>query len=124
MRNPFKNKKTQQEIKTSSGPSEIDESYFSPIQIIVGNNFERAFKAFRSLVQAEKILSIFKEKQSYEKPSDKKRRKHNETMRRNYEDAAKQKKILSGEYEKEKVKKQAKKEKRIKERGEKNYSEE
>jgi ribosomal protein S21 len=124
MRNPFKNKKSQQEIKTSSGPSEIDENYFSPIQIIVGNNFERAFKAFRSLVQAEKILSIFKEKQSYEKPSDKKRRKHNETMRRNYEDAAKQKKILSGEYEKEKVKKQAKKEKRMKERSEKNYSEE
>jgi ribosomal protein S21 len=124
MRNPFKNKKIEKITNKIVGPQEVDENYFSPIQIIVGNNFERAFKAFRSLVQSEKILSIFKEKQSYEKPSDKKRRKHNETMRRNYEDAAKQKKILSGEYEKEKVKKQAKKEKRMKERSDKNYTNE
>lgn len=125
MKNSKKNKQFE-ESKTnkSSGPPEMDYDYFSPIQIVVYNNFEKAFKAFRSLVQAEKILSIFKEKQSYEKPSDKKRRKHNETMRRNFEDAAKQKKILSGEYEKEKVKKQAKKDKRNKERNEKNYSSE
>ncbi len=38
--------------------------------------------AFRTLVQKERILSLYKEKQSYEKPSDKKRRKRNEMKRK------------------------------------------
>jgi len=102
--------------QVSCGPQEMDFSYFSPIEVKVYNNFEKAFKNFRSLVQAEKILSIFKEKQSYEKPSEKKRRKHNESIRRTLENEAKQKKIISGEYEREKIKKQALKDKRKKER--------
>ena len=56
-----------------------------PIEVVVFNNFDKAFKAFRSLVQKEKILSLFKEKQTYEKPSDKKRRKRNERKRKLYE---------------------------------------
>src|SRR5277367_2468890 len=98
------------------GPPEMDYSYFSPTQVKVYNNFEKAFKAFRTLVQSEKILSTFKEKQAYEKPSDKKRRKHNESINRTLENEAKQKKIISGEYEREKIKKQALKDKRRKER--------
>lgn len=45
-------------------------------------NFDKAMSAFRSLVQKERILSLYKEKQSYEKPSDKKRRKRNEMKRK------------------------------------------
>ncbi len=45
-------------------------------------NFDKAMTAFRSLVQKERILSLYKEKQSYEKPSDKKRRKRNEMKRK------------------------------------------
>lgn len=57
-----------------------------PLEVkVYNNNFDRAFKAFRTLVQKEKILSLYKEKQRYEKPSDKKRRKQNESIRKNME---------------------------------------
>lgn len=102
----------------SSIPQEIDANYFSPLQVQIFNNsgFERAMKNFRSLVQADGVLSLFKEKQSYEKPSEKKRRKEAESIRRVYEEEMKQKKILSGEYDKEKVKKLAKKEQKSRQR--------
>lgn len=102
--------------QTACGPQEMDFSYFSPVEVKVYNNFEKAFKNFRALVQSEKILSTYKEKQSYEKPSEKRRRKHNESIRRTLENEAKQRKIISGEYEREKIKKQALKDKRRKER--------
>lgn len=107
-------------VHTRNGPPEMDFSYFSPIEVKVYNNFDRAMKAFRTLVQSEKILSTYKEKQSYEKPSAKKRRKINENIKRCLENEIKQKKILSGEYEREKIKKQALKEKRKKERNDRN----
>lgn len=103
-------------VTSNAGPAEFDFSYFSPIQVKVYNNFDRAFKDFRTLVQSEKILSLYKEKQSYEKPSEKRRRKHNNSIKRTIENEIKQKKILSGEYEREKIKKQALKDKRRKER--------
>lgn len=109
-------KKTNKDVETPTVPAEMDFSYFSPIEVKVYGNFEKAMKVFRSLVQSEKILSLYKEKQSYEKPSDKKRRKKNENIQKNIELEAKQKKIVSGEYDKEKVKKQVKKEKRKRER--------
>ena len=62
--------------------------YIEPIQAeplevrVYGNNFEKALRAFRALVQKERVLSTFKEKRSYEKPSDKKRRKRNEMRRK------------------------------------------
>lgn len=108
----FSNKNTK--ITESSGPPEMDFSYFSPIETKVFNNFEKSFKIFRSLVQSEKILSLYKEKQSYEKPSEKKRRKKSENIKRVLDNDIKQKKIISGEYEREKIKKQMLKEKRRK----------
>ena len=116
-----KSKKIQNETKTQ-GPPEMDWSHFSPLEVKVYGSFDKAFKAFRSLVQAEKVLSIYKEKQSYEKPSEKRRRKHNESIRRTLELQIKQQKILSGEYEKEKVKKQAQRDKRRAERENRNGS--
>jgi ribosomal protein S21 len=114
-------KKTKKTATTNSSsvPPEMDFSYFSPPEIKVKGNFERAFKAFRSLIQAEKILTLYKEKQSYEKPSEKRRRKYNESVQRNLELEARQKKIKSGEFEKEKAKKLAKKEKKRLERQQK-----
>lgn len=53
-----------------------------PLEVKVYNSFDKALKAFKSLVQKEKILSNYKEKQRYEKPSDKKRRKRNERKRK------------------------------------------
>jgi small subunit ribosomal protein S21 len=54
-----------------------------PLEVkVYGNNFEKALKAFRALVQKEKILSDYKDKQVYEKPSDRRRRKRNEVKRK------------------------------------------
>jgi len=103
-------------INPSSAPKEVDYSYFSPVEVIVHNNFERAMKIFKSLVQSEKIISLYKEKQAYEKPSVKKRRKSAEAQQRVFEAEMKAQKIASGEYEKEKLRKQLKKEKKKLER--------
>jgi small subunit ribosomal protein S21 len=54
-----------------------------PLEVrVYNNNFDKALRAFRALVQKERILSAYKENQSYEKPSDKKRRKRNEMRRK------------------------------------------
>ncbi len=57
-----------------------------PLEVKVYNNaFERALKAFRALVQKERVLSAYKDKQVYEKPSDRNRRKKNESKRKQME---------------------------------------
>ena len=57
-----------------------------PLEVkVYNNNFDKALRAFRALVQKERILSSYKEKQSYEKPSDKRRRKRNEMKRKRVE---------------------------------------
>lgn len=56
-----------------------------PLEVKVYDNFDKALRAFRALVQKERVLSIYKERQSYEKPSDKRRRKRNEMKRKMFE---------------------------------------
>ena len=87
--------------------------YFAPVEVKVFGNFEKSFKMFRALVQKERILSDFKIRQRYEKPSEKKRRKQVESVQRNLEMESKNDKIMSGEYEKEKARKLVKKEKKM-----------
>jgi small subunit ribosomal protein S21 len=66
------------------GPGEAIQA--QPLEVkVYGNNFDKALKSFRSLVQKERVLSWYKEKQSYEKPSDKRRRKINESKRKKLE---------------------------------------
>jgi ribosomal protein S21 len=63
--------------------SHIQPVVAKPLEVVVYNNgFDKALRAFRALVQKERTLSLYKEKQSYEKPSDKKRRKRNEMKRK------------------------------------------
>jgi small subunit ribosomal protein S21 len=63
------------------GPGEAIQA--QPLEVkVYGNNFDKALRAFRNLIQKERILSVYKEKQSYEKPSDKRRRKRNESKRK------------------------------------------
>lgn len=102
-------------MKKNNVPEELDFSYFSPLQVIVNGNYDRAMKIFRALVQSERVLSLYKEKQSFEKPSVKHRRKQNEASRRLMEFEEKQRKIATGEYDKEKAKKLAKREQKIRE---------
>lgn len=50
-----------------------------PLEVVVyDDDFQKALRTFRVLVEKEGILSLFKEKRAYEKPSDKKRRKRNQ----------------------------------------------
>jgi|SRR5579864_370075 small subunit ribosomal protein S21 len=66
------------------GPGEAIQA--TPLEVkVYGNNFDKALRAFRALVQKERVLSAYKEKQSYEKPSDKRRRKRNESIRKQIE---------------------------------------
>ena len=66
------------------GPGESIQA--TPLEVkVYGNNFDKALRAFRALVQKERVLSTYKEKQSYEKPSDKRRRKINESKRKQLE---------------------------------------
>lgn len=54
-----------------------------PLEVkVYNNNFDKALRAFRALVQKERILSAYKEKQAYEKPSQERRRKKNEMKRK------------------------------------------
>jgi ribosomal protein S21 len=80
-----------QSKKASRGGDSVSQSKHShiqpvlaqPLQVRVYNgNFDKALRAFRALVQKERILSIYKSKQSYEKKSDKLRRKRNEAARK------------------------------------------
>lgn len=67
-----------------------------PLQVRVYNgNFDKALRAFRALVQKERILSSYKEKQSFEKKSDKRRRKRNEAKRKLMELSSERNKVKS-----------------------------
>ena len=57
-----------------------------PLEVkVINNNFDKALRAFRALVQKERVLSNYKERQEYEKPSDRRRRKKNEAKRKSQE---------------------------------------
>jgi small subunit ribosomal protein S21 len=109
-----KENSTQSFNKTHEVKSDAIEAI--PLQVKVYDNFDRAFKAFRALVQKERILSTYKEKQSYEKPSEKKRRKRNDTRKRIAELESKQQKMLNGDYEKDKLKREKLKKERMEKR--------
>ena len=107
----YKNKK----YNIYGAPAQI-----SPLQIRLRGDskedFESAFRAFKQLVQKEKIISQYKETQSYEKPSDKKRRKRKESHERRLAMAAKQRLMASGEWDKRLRKKQEQKNSRQQQR--------
>lgn len=94
----------------------------SPLQVVVRGEsreeFEYAFKAFKKMVNNEKVLSLYKEKQAYEKPSVKKRRKRKESRERRLAMEAKQRLIASGEWEKRMRKKQEQRQSRQQKRHE------
>lgn len=82
-------------IAVSSRKFPTDAVQAVPLEVKVYNNFDKAFKAFRALVQKEKILSLYKEKQTFEKPSDKMRRKRNESRQKLFEMEMKKNKLMS-----------------------------
>ena len=82
-------------------PAEIHElKDLSPIQVEVTSSFEEALRRFKSMVQKEKVISLYKEKQRYEKPSIKKRRKRREAAERRRVTELRDALIASGEWDK------------------------
>jgi len=84
---------------TNSVGSKLGETILAqPLEVkVYNNNFDKALRAFRALVQKERILSLYKEKQSYEKPSQKRRRKKNEMKRKLLEVSPDRQKRNSGD---------------------------
>jgi len=94
------------------------ENYFKPLEIIVGNNdFEGAFRRFKMLVQKEKIIATYKEKQTYEKPSIKKRRKAREATAKRMMAESRERQIISGEFEKKQKARELKRQRKVAARG-------
>jgi small subunit ribosomal protein S21 len=93
----------------------LDPVQCKPLEVVVENNdVETAIRSLKRAMQKEQIVAEFKERQRYEKPSDKKRRKFSESQRKKIKMETLMRKIESGEYEKEKIKKLAKKEEKRK----------
>ena len=70
-------------VSDNSKYANIEPVQLKPLEVVVYNNgFDKALRAFRALVQKERILSAFKERRSYEKPSVRKRRKRSEMKRK------------------------------------------
>jgi small subunit ribosomal protein S21 len=105
-------------MSKSCGPSKTyEELNFKPLEVKVSyNNFDDAFRKFKTLVQAEGVLALYKEKQSYEKPSVKKNRKIREAESRRLLQESREAQILSGEWEKRQKKKETKRLQKVEER--------
>ena len=86
-----------------------EEVIVKPLEIVIVNdNFEDGFRKFKSLVQKDGVLLVYREKQRFEKASDKKRRKEREMLEHNLMLAAREKEIISGEFEAKLKKKEIK----------------
>jgi len=101
-----KNKLQKSQFASGFRPADLD--YFKPLEVSVDYGFEDAFRTFKSLVQKEKVVSLYKERQAYEKPSVKKRRKRRQAEERRLSMELKQKLINSGEWAKRMKKRQEK----------------
>lgn len=87
--NSRKEKQSNSQSKGGGITGDAKFAYIEPVQAqyleVEVDNFEKSLRYFRNLVQKERILSTFKERSHYEKPSDKKRRKKGETIRKLFE---------------------------------------
>ena len=74
------------QIEVNDKYAHVEAVRAQPLEVrVINNNFDKALRAFRALVQKERILSVYKERQEYEKPSDRRRRKKGEAKRKSQE---------------------------------------
>lgn len=90
-------------------PYEHYMDHFSPLEVKVTGDFENAMRQFKSLVQKSKILSVYKQKQVYEKPSEKKKRKKREMIERMRSHHHKEHMMKTGEWDRKQKQKDEKK---------------
>jgi len=93
-----------------------DAVQYKPLEVKIHDpsyeSFQRAMKVFRAMVQKEKVLSFYKESNTYEKPSDERRRRANESDQKRLEELREQGIVVEGT---QKKKKKPKKRKAVKE---------
>lgn len=97
-------------------PYEEYAEHLSPLEVKVTSNFEQSVRNFKSLVQKSKILSLYKEKQSYEKPSDRKRRKKREVLERIRVAEMREALVASGEWDRRQKKKDQRRKEKLERR--------
>ena len=76
-------------------------------------HFEEAFRKFKAQAQRERIVGQVKERMSYEKPSEKKRRKRREAQERRLLTEMRERMIASGEWEKRQKRKEQKRQHKV-----------
>ena len=89
---------------------------------VINNDFEEAFRRFKSMVQNDGILIQYKMRQTYEKPSEKKRRKRREAEERRLLAASREVQIISGEWERKQKKRETKRLQKMEQRRKQNSS--
>ena len=69
----------------SKKPDYRHEEYFQALGVKINatRGLEPAISKFKRLVKISRVLEDYKDNQEYEKPSDKRRRKHGRAVRRN-----------------------------------------
>ena len=86
-----------------------NELVFRPLEVqVINDNFEDAFRRFKTLVQNEGVVAAYKDRQHYEKPSEKKRRKRREAEERRLLLESREVQMVNGEWEKKQKRKEAK----------------
>ncbi len=100
-------------------PPVFDSSKVRPIEVVVEGSsredFEYAFRKFKAMFQRERIVGQVKDRMSYEKPSEKKRRKQREARDRRLMAERRERMMKSGEWDrsqKQKAQKRIRKEER------------
>lgn len=89
---------------------EPEELIFRPLEVEVKDGgFEDASRRFKTLVQKDGILNDFRQRQEFEKPSEKRRRKEREAAERNFIERRREEQMLSGEWDKIQKRKEEKK---------------
>ena len=90
-------------------PPYEDYANFSPLQIeIKGFTYEEGLRRFRTMVQKSKILTLYKEKQTFEKPSAKRRRIKRELIEKKRLSLLRDVQMANGEWDKIQKKKEEK----------------
>lgn len=90
-------------------PEPVDFTKFRPIEVIVEGSsredFEHASRKFKALFQRERVVGQLKERMSYEKPSEKKRRKRREARDRRLMAEMRERLMKTGEWDRRQKKK-------------------
>jgi len=76
------------------------------------DEFERAVKNWKAMVQKSGVLNDFRAHSAYEKPSDKRRRKQREMVENIRISEIREKQILSGEWDKRRKRKEKRRDER------------